>query len=105
MATQPEIDEVRANTDEPTDKNWSDLGLGELVDSNGVNGASSIIWRRKAASYAKLVDTSEAGASHAFSDLHKNALEMADRFELLSISDGGALGTTGRAKVHVIDRE
>jgi hypothetical protein len=102
MATQPEIEEVRANTDEPNDTNWSDTDLEELIDSDGVNGASSIIWRRKAASYAKLVDTSEAGASHAFSDLHKNALQMMERFELLAVS-GSAVA--GRAKVKVIDRE
>lgn len=98
MASSLEIAEVRENTDEPTQEEWSDPRIGELIDENGVAQASAIIWRKKAAKYAELVDVSEAGASHSFSDLQDKALKMADLYEHASI-----IGM-GRVKIHVIDR-
>lgn len=80
MATEAEIGVVRQNTNEPTQDNFTDATIGALVDSGDVDSASAAIWRMKAASYADLVDTTEAGTSHKFSDLHKNALMMAKQF-------------------------
>jgi hypothetical protein len=105
MATTSEIADVRLNVDEETDQTWDDDAIGLLVDADGVNGTSAIIWRQKAARWAKLVDVSEAGSSHAFSDLHAKAIAMAEKFDALSAAEGGVDGTLGRAKVKVIDRE
>jgi len=105
MADASQIAEVRENTDERNSEGtWSDPQLGDIIDAAGdVLTASAIIWRRKAAIYADLVDVSEAGASHAFSDLHRSALEMAAQFTSAAGIATGA-GSAGRAKVKVIDR-
>lgn len=100
MASASEIAEVRENTDERTQENWSDPQISDLIDASGVNTASAIIWRRKAAAYAKLVDVSEAGSSHAFSDLQGKAIKMAETFE----ASAAVSEDVGRAKVKVIDR-
>lgn len=98
MATTSEIAEVRANTDEPRDsEEWPNDKIGSLIDAHGIDAASAIIWRRKAAEYAKLVNTSEAGASHSFGDLQAKALQMAAVFE----QDASA---AGRVKVKTIER-
>lgn len=75
MATEAEILAVRRNTGEesPTSVYTEEI-LDDLIDSSGVDGASEKVWRWKAARYARLVNTAEAGASHSFSDLHKAAL-------------------------------
>lgn len=80
MATADDIAVVRLNVDEPTDTMYSDSVIAGLIDSGSVASASATIWRWKAASYAKLVNVSEAGASHSNSDLSKNALAMAAKF-------------------------
>jgi hypothetical protein len=56
----------------------------------------------KAATYAELVDVSEAGASRKVSDLHKHALTMAGVWR--SKDAAIIIETTGRAKVHPIGR-
>lgn len=100
MATDLEIADVRQNVDEPRDsQDYTNTVISVLVDDLGVNGASAEIWRKKAASYAKLVNVSEAGSSHAFSDLQDNALKMAKEYEAKSTGS-----TVGRAKVKVIER-
>jgi hypothetical protein len=98
VATPSEIEEVRQNVSEPTPETWGDDDIGLLIDELGVDLASARIWRKKAAGFAELVDVSEAGSSHGFSDLQGKALKMAEMFEV------GA-GTVGAAKVHVIERE
>lgn len=103
MATPQDIAMVRRNTNEPTTESYTDDEIGDYVDAAGVSVATVIIWRQKAATYAELVDVSEAGASRKFSDLHKHALSMADEFE--PKADGTTPGaTTARAKVHKIVR-
>jgi hypothetical protein len=104
MASASEIVEVRENVDEPTPETWDDVSIEELVDAHGVNGASAIIWRRKAAAFAKLVDVSEAGASHNFSELHKNALAMFEHFRGIAGTDS-PLGTTGAVRIKVMERD
>lgn len=107
MADAREIADVRENTDERDEEGtWSNSQISDLVDLGGVFAASATIWRRKAASYADLVDVSEAGASHAFSDLYKNALDMANKFDALVASgaDVEPPGSSGHARVKVIDR-
>lgn len=98
MASAAEISVVRLDTNEPdTAGTYTDEVIGALIDEGDTDSATATIWRRKAASYAELVDTTEAGASHKFSDLHKNALAMAAQYETVEVD-------TGRAKVHKIVR-
>ena len=80
MATEAEVLEVRENTNEPSDEWYSDGYLSNLIDAQGVLKASASVWGKKASRYADLVDTSEAGASHKFSDLYKNALAMEAKY-------------------------
>lgn len=78
MASAGDILQVRRNTNEPdTSGTYSDSVLSNMIDELGLEGASAAIWSEKAATYAELVDTTEAGASHKFSNLHQNALRMA----------------------------
>lgn len=97
MATEAEIAQVRLNTHEPTAETWSDIQISSLIDDRGISDASAEIWRTKAAQYAELVDVSEAGSSHSFSDLQTKALEMARQFS--------TSGSSGAAKVKVIERD
>lgn len=77
MASTSDIAEVRLSTDEPTETPYDDTFVGSLIDTYGVAGACSRIWDSKAAAAAKLVNVSEAGASHAMSDRFKNFSAMA----------------------------
>jgi hypothetical protein len=104
MATPEQVAEVRENTAELDPENWGDDAIGLLIDEQGVNGASATIWRKKAASYAGLVNVSEAGSSHSFSDLHKSALAMEAKFA--SMEDiGGVVTDSGRVKIRTIQRD
>lgn len=80
MASASEIAEVRDNTGEPTSANFDDSVINALVDASGVERASEIIWLKKAARLADLVNMSEAGASRSYGDLSRNALAMAKEF-------------------------
>lgn len=106
MATPEQVAEVRTNTNELTDDDWSEQSLDTIIETaGGVNAASAAIWRKKAAKFAHLVNVSEAGASHSFSDLHRNALDMAKQFDSLAISAGEVIGVSvGHPRVKVIDR-
>lgn len=77
MATDADIAYVRRNTSELTDANYSDETIGLMIDASGVDETIAFIWEEKAAKYVSAVDVTEAGASHKFSDLFKNASAMA----------------------------
>lgn len=101
MATAEDINYVRLSTNvSDTDPVYTSIYIGGLVDEHGRDGASAVVWRQKAATYAELVDVTEAGASHKFSELHKNALAMAAEFEAKSAAVSGS----GRPKVKQIER-
>jgi len=104
MASASDIELVRINTVEQTDDVFSDSYIGQLIDENGVTGATAMIWESKAARYSTVMDVSEAGASHKFSDLFKNAKDMAllwrGKVTLETVEV-----TTGRVRVKVIDRQ
>jgi hypothetical protein len=85
MASVSDIATVRRNVNESTSETYTDEDIGVLIDTYGVAGASASIWREKAAGYAGLVDVTESGASHKYSDLYKNALAMAKRWEDLDV--------------------
>lgn len=88
MADASDIQQVRLNVDEPTDETYSDDAIGLLVDALDVAGASASIWLQKAAKFASLVNVTEAGSTHNFSDLHKNALAMAKTYTEVEITVG-----------------
>lgn len=104
MATEDQVTEVRENTNETTSATWTDAEIVVLVDALGsVNLASAAIWKKKAARYADLVNTTEAGARRDLSDLYDRAVKEAARWQ----AEEDALTPepdSGRAKVHVINR-
>lgn len=100
MATAGDIRTVRQNIDEPTEESYDDELIAALIDAGGIDVASATIWRRKAAGYATLVSVSEAGASHSFGELYKNAISMAEVFS----KPVTAAATSRAAVVTKIDR-
>lgn len=103
MATGADIAEVRRNVDEQSDDTYSDDYISALVDAGSIASASARIWRQKAAAYADLVNVSEAGSSHQFSDLSKNALAMAASFDVQASGEAVA-ESGGRVVVRSIVR-
>jgi hypothetical protein len=101
MSTPAEVAQVRLNTNEADDAlPWTDAVLGDLIDTTGsVNAASAEVWTVKAAQFAELVNTTEAGASYAFSDLHKNALAMAKAFGGSTTTGSGSSGVVRVQKI------
>lgn len=105
MASAGDIATVRQDINELDDTVFSDESIGLLIDANGVTGATAALWRRKAAIYADQVNTSEAGASRALSDLNKHALAMAASWDALKTAEvTEAAGGKARAKVHKVVR-
>lgn len=101
MATPSDILTVRTNTDEPTEVNYTDVQLSDLIDALGVAGASAQVWEWKAARFSSMVDVTEAGASHKNSDLAKNALAMAKQYQSQTAL---VVETSGRPIVRQIER-
>lgn len=102
MATAAEVLDVRTNTSEEGSETFSDDYIAALVDAGSVASASAVIWTKKAAAFAELVNVSEAGASRSMSDLHKNALAMAKKFE--EAATVTVTAAARRAKTHAIVR-
>jgi hypothetical protein len=82
MADENQIAELRLLVGEPDDSNgWTDEQLAAAIDVTGtLEGAAARVWSSKAATFSQLVDVSESGSSRKLSDLHKNALTMAERY-------------------------
>lgn len=80
MATEQELDALHRAADVPaSDDVYPDSLLADILDAAGsVTAAAAVIWREKAAAYAKMVTMAESGSSRTLSDLYKNALAMAD---------------------------
>ena len=88
MASADELDALRRATDVPaTDTTYTDTLLGTLIDSLGVNGSAAVVWREKAAKYAALVNTSEAGSSREMSALHDHAMKMQELYDKLAAGE------------------
>lgn len=87
MATPAEVASLRANTGQSNDDVYTEPELAGLIDSNGsVEAASGVVWRQLAAQYAKLTDTTEAGAAHKYSVLYERAMEQAEFWENRSLN-------------------
>lgn len=87
MASAEDLDFVKKNIGEVDTTVYSDPVLGAYIDSLGKEAAIAFVWDAKAAGYAELVTVSEAGASRALSDLHKNAAGMADRWRARAVGN------------------
>lgn len=97
MATEEQIARVRRLTDEPGTEVYSDTDLDVLIEQEGEAGAIAEIWNEKAARYADMVDTSEAGARRSLSQLHEHAMAMAAKWsEAATTAGGGGSPRVGR---------
>jgi len=85
MATPEQIAELRRKISEPDEATYLDATLSMMIDdANGDLDAVAVsIWEEKAATYAELVDISEAGSSRKNGQLYSNALAMAAYFSSL----------------------
>lgn len=95
MASAEAIAELREKIGDDTEPyTYPDEVLNALIDQadGDTDQVASGIWRRKAASYAEMVDVSEAGSSRKNSDLFKNATAMADWYGNQGGSEGGLPG-------------
>ena len=83
MASPEDIAKLRLLIGEPDDSNgWTDEKLADIIDaSSSLNDAASKVWVSKAGTYSSLVDVSESGSSRKLSDMHRNALTMAEYFK------------------------
>lgn len=103
MASASDIAQVRRQVNEPNDDGgYTDVVLGEYVDANGVTGATVLIWEEKASKFSDLVDVTEAGSSHKFSDLSKIAGERATYYRAVLATEQAP--TAGRVRVRKIVR-
>lgn len=97
MATPDEVAALRLMIDEAEDTlPYTDVLLGSRLDAAGSReGLAAQIWREKAAAAASLVNVSESGSSRSLSDLHDNALAMAQHFASIDPTAPGAAGLRG----------
>lgn len=95
MATADQIAKVRLLTAESTTETYSDVTLGARIDSavGDLNLVSRDIWEEKAASFAELVNTSEAGSSRSNGQLHQQALAMVAHFSGMMTSASDSAGS------------
>lgn len=97
MATAEEIAAFRLLISEDKDElPYSDLILGVRLDGATSNESlAAQIWREKAATFSGLVSVSESGSSRQLSDLHANALKMAEHFAGVDPSAPGGTAVRG----------
>lgn len=90
MATTEQLAELRRLVDEPTQDPYTDAVLSLRIDAAGsIQGLAATIWREKAASFAGLVDVREGNSDRKLSQLHKQAIAMAESFEAGVLAVGG----------------
>lgn len=79
MATAEQIAELRGLINEPTEDPYTDVILSVRIDAEPeLRILAATIWREKAARYAGLVDIKEGNSDRKLSQLHKQALAMAE---------------------------
>lgn len=104
MASTSDIDQVRVNTNELNEDNFTYAQLDAWVDAFGVTGASAKVWEAKAAKYADLVDVSEAGAQERLSQLHDHAIAQLGYWNGIYENETAVATGAGRVRVKVIKR-
>lgn len=97
MATAEEIASFRLLIDEPDDAMpYTDAILGERLDTaTSPEALAAGVWREKAATYSTMVNVAESGSSRNLSDLHKNALAMAEHFKANDPAAPGSVALRG----------
>jgi hypothetical protein len=104
MASVEDIQTVRRNVGElENEAPFTDAYIDGLIDATDVLGATIAVWEFKVAELSDKVDVTEAGASHKFSMLHKNALETLKYWQGQSVVVE-AEETGNRVRVRVIER-
>lgn len=105
MASEAEVLQVRRNADEPGEDPYSTDYIRSLVDTlGGVQQATAQLWQEKAARYARLVDTTEAGASRMQSQVYDHALTQVRYYGGAEAGGAGADGADGRVRIGRIVR-
>lgn len=100
MATETDIETLRLLTDVSDDPPYTDEYLAALIDAEGtVDMAAVVVWRQKAAKLAGYVDTTESGSSRKLSQMHEQALKMADAQQGQVIVESGRSFTVGSERV------
>lgn len=75
--TLSDLARLRHYVDEQDDTTYGDAFLSDIIaDSTDLYAAAAEVWRMKAAKFASLVDTAEAGASRRLGQLRDNATAM-----------------------------
>lgn len=89
MASSDAIAALRRLIDEPDATLYTDMVLSTRIDgaAGDIRTVAAEIWREKAASYASLVDITEAGSSRKNSQLYVNAIAMAKSYEEEAAAD------------------
>lgn len=84
-------EQIRRATGEWGDSDYDDAYFDRFLDESGgdVNQAASLVWQEKAASYAELVDITEAGSSRKNSQLYSAAMDMMKKYADMSPGSGG----------------
>lgn len=108
MATPEQIADLRRLIDQPDNiAPWTDEILGARIDALGANPdlrlLAGSVWSEKAASFAGLVDVKEGNSDRKLSQLHKQALLMADSFG--AGPDDGVNATVRRSRTRKIERQ
>lgn len=92
MAYDPDVyEQIRRATGEWGDSTYLDGYFDRFLDETGgdVNGAAALVWQEKAATFAEMVDMTEAGSTRKNSQLWSNAMEMMKKYQ--ELADSGAV--------------
>lgn len=82
MSTPAQVALLRKLINEPTTDNYTDVELGDLIDSldGSVQFTAGSLWQQKAAKYASMIDVQEGNSVRKMSQLYQQALKMAAQF-------------------------
>jgi len=81
MATPEDVSTLREMIHEPNSTPYSNDYLSGVIEStSSLVKAAEIMWTRKAARFADLVDVREGASARSLGDLHKQALLMAKTY-------------------------
>lgn len=99
-----QISLLRHYVDEQDSTLYGDEFLSDVITRTGsLLRAASEIWTLKAARWARLVTTAEAGATKNLTDLRSNALAMAGDFKARADAEDAANVATGTGAPFVVD--
>lgn len=99
-----DISLLRHYIDEQDDSVWADAFLSDMLLRTGsLMRAASEMWTLKAARWARLVTTAEAGASKNLTDLLRNAQTMAADYKARADAEDAKDVTVGTSAPFVVD--